>query len=64
MERTKATQIAKALNSLDSFEAFADSVLTLVAEWDDILVSTDFISRLTQLLDDEHKRRQKALEEL
>lgn len=64
MERQKAVQIARALESLDSFEAFADDVLTLVAEWDDAIASATFVSHLTQLLDDEHQRRKKILEEM
>lgn len=64
MERTKANQVARALNNLDSFEALADSILTLVAEWDNACVSTDFVCHLTQLLDEEQKRREKILEEM
>lgn len=64
MERTKAVQIAKALDSLDSFENLADDILTLIAEWDDAVASSDFIVHLTQVLADEHQRRKKVLEEL
>lgn len=64
MERAKANQIARALDNLDSFEALADGILTLVAEWDNACVSTDFVLRLTQLLDEEQKRREKILEEM
>lgn len=64
MERTKANQVARALNNLDSFEALADGILALVAEWDNAYVSTDFVCRLTQLLDEEQKRREKILEEM
>ena len=64
MERTKALQVSRALESLDSFEAFADQVEQLVREWDDVFVSTDFVNRLLALMDEEHERREKVLEEL
>ena len=64
MERTKALQVSKALESLDNFEAFTDQVEQLVREWDDVFVSTDFVSRLLALMDEEHERREKVLEEL
>lgn len=64
MERAKANQVARALDNLDSFEALADGILTLVAEWDNAYESTDFVCSLTQLLDKEQKRREKILEEM
>ena len=64
MERAKANQVARALDNLDSFETLADGILTLVAEWDNAYASTDFVLRLTQLLDEEQKRREKILEEM
>ena len=64
MERTKALQVSRALESLDSFEVFADQIEHLVCEWDDVYVSTDFVNRLLALMDEEHERRKKVLEEL
>lgn len=64
MERTKALQVSRALESLDSFEVFADQIEHLVREWDDVYVSTDFVNRLLALMDEEHERRKKVLEEL
>ena len=64
MERTKALQVSRALESLDSFEVFADQVEHLVREWDDVFVSTDFVNRLLALMDEEHERRKKVLEDL
>ena len=64
MERAKAKQIAEALDNLNSFEALADGILTLVAEWDNVCVSTNFVCRLSQLLNEEQERREKILEEM
>ena len=64
MERQKAVQIARALESIDSFEAFADNVLQVVADWDDNLNSVSFVSRLADLLNEELAKRKKVLEEL
>lgn len=64
MERTRAIQISKALESIDSFEAFADQVENVIREWDEIFVSTDFVNELLALLNKEEERRKKILEEM
>lgn len=64
MEREKAVKVAKALDSIDSFELFVDEVEKIVQDWDDCFVSSDFISRLYALMDAELNRRKEILEKL
>lgn len=64
MDRVKAVQIAKALDSIDSFELFADEIEKVVQDWDDCFVSSDFVARLYALMDEELATRKKVLEEL
>lgn len=64
MEREKAVKVAKALDSIDSFELFADEVEKIVQDWDDCFVSSDFITRLYALMDEEMAKRKKVLEDL
>ena len=64
MERAKAVQVAKALDSIDSFELFADEIEKVVQDWDDCFVSSDFVTRLYALMDEEMAKRKKVLEEL
>lgn len=64
MEREKAVKVAKALDSIDSFELFVDEVEKIIQDWDDYFVSSDFISRLYALMDAELNRRKEILEKL
>lgn len=64
MERSKAVQIAKALESIESFEVFADEIENIVKNWDDCFVASDFVSQLFALMDAELNRRKEILEKL
>ena len=64
MERSKAVQVAKALESIESFEVFADEIENIVKNWDDCFVTSNFVSQLFALMDAELNRRKEILEKL
>ena len=64
MERSKAIQVAKALESIESFEVFADEIENIVKNWDDCFVASDFVSQLFELMNTELNRRKEILEKL
>lgn len=64
MKLEKAKSIAKAVDNLDSFLAIAEQIESVIEEWDNGFVSTEFVHKLMSLLDEEEERRRKIIEEI
>lgn len=63
MELEKARSIARAVDNFDSFLAIAEQIESVIQEWDNCFVSSEFVHKLMSLLDEEEERRRKIIEQ-